>query len=224
MATRQKKNGSEATKSSATRDRILAAAAKILSRKGYSETRLTDIADVAELRAPAVYYYFDSREDLIAEVMAVGQRRLREHVESALAVLPGGITPMDRICAAVRAHLQVELQLSDFATAVTRNMGQLPDDVRGRLRAEGGEYIMLWRRLLDEARAAGDVRADIDLRAARMLVMGALNWTPEWWNPDHGSLADVIKTAQSLVRNGLGTAVSSTEVSSTTQSQLGQSF
>jgi AcrR family transcriptional regulator len=189
---------------SATRERILAAAARILSAKGYSETRLSDIAASAELRAPAVYYYFDSREALIAEVMAVGQRRLREHVESALTGLPPTTAPMDRIAAAVQAHLQVELQLSDFATAVTRNIGQLPDEVRDRLRAEGAEYIGLWRGLLDAARRAGVMRPDLDLRAARMLVMGALNWTTEWWNPEHGSLAAVVQTAQSLVRHGLG--------------------
>lgn len=187
-----------------TRDRILAAAAKVLSVKGYSETRLGDIAGVAELRAPAVYYYFDSRESLIAEVMAVGQRRLREHVETALGALPADADPLDRICAAVGAHLQVELELSDFATAVTRNMGQLPDDVRGRLRAEGIEYTVLWRNLLDDARAAGVIRPDVDLRAARLLIMGALNWALEWWHPEHGPLTEVIKTAQSLVRHGLG--------------------
>ncbi|GAB3385565.1 TetR/AcrR family transcriptional regulator [Amycolatopsis echigonensis] len=204
MAGHKRKRDSEPAKSSATRERILAAAAKVLSHKGYSETRLTDIAEVAQLRAPAVYYYFDSREALIAEVMAVGQSRLRDHVETALAALPPDLDPMDRICAAVQAHLQVELQLSDFATAVTRNMGQLPDDVRGRLRQEGGEYISLWRGLLEAARSTGAIRGDLDLRAARMLIMGALNWTPEWWNPEQGSLAGVVATAQSLVRNGLG--------------------
>lgn len=201
MAIRQNKDAVENT--SATRDRILAAAARILSTKGYSETRLADIADQAELRAPAMYYYFSSREALITEVMAVGQRRLREHVESALAGLPPDTAPMDRICTAVQAHLQVELQLSDFATAVTRNLGQLPDEVRAPLRADGIQYIALWRELLEAALAAGVIRPDLDLRAARMLVMGALNWTAEWWDPELGSLAGVIDTAQSLVRHGL---------------------
>jgi TetR/AcrR family transcriptional regulator, cholesterol catabolism regulator len=202
MATWQIKNGTET--SSATRDRILAAAAQVLSTKGYSGARLADIAGCAQLQPPAVYYYFDSREALIAEVMAVGQRRLREHVESALAALPAGTAPLDRIDAAVRAHLEVELELSDFATAVTRNLGQLPDAVRGPLRAAGSEYIALWRRLLESAQAAGAIRPGLDLRAARMLVMGALNWTPEWWDPKLGPLSAVIETAQSLVRHGLG--------------------
>lgn len=204
MTSRGKATSDDAAKSSKTRERILSAAAQVLSVKGYSETRLSDIAEIAELRAPAVYYYFASRDELISEVMAVGQHRLREHVESALSALPEDTEPMDRICVAVQAHLQVELELSDFATAVTRNLGQLPDEARSRLRAEGGEYITLWRQLLEQARAAGGIRADLDLRAARQLIMGALNWMPEWWNPQHGSLSNVIATAQSLVCHGIG--------------------
>lgn len=190
---------------SATRERILAAAARILSERGYSHTRLSDVAAAAGLRTPALYYYFSSREVLISEVMAVGQLRLREHVERELAYLPAGTRPMDQIAAAVRAHLEVELQLSEFATAVTRNIGQLPDSVRGPLRAASAEYIALWRRLLESARDHGEIRPELDLRAARMLVMGALNWTPEWWNPRLGPLEGVIETAQSVVRHGLGT-------------------
>jgi TetR/AcrR family transcriptional regulator, cholesterol catabolism regulator len=36
-----------------------------------------------------------------------------------------------------------------------------------------------------------------------MLVLGALNWAAEWWNPRRGSLEVVVRTAQSLVRHGL---------------------
>lgn len=188
-----------------TRDRILSAAAEVLSRSGYSETRLSDIAELAEVRAPAVYHYFPSREALIAEVMAVGQQRLREHVEKALAELPQQADPMERICAAVAAHLQVALGLSEFATAVTRNLGQLPEDIRRLLRAETATYMDLWRTLLDDAQQAGAIRPELELRAARMLVIGALNWAPEWWDPRQGALTTVISTAQSLVRTGLGT-------------------
>jgi len=186
-----------------TRERILTAAAKVLSVKGYSGTRLTDIADVAMLRAPAVYHYFASREELVAEVMAVGQQRLREYVTTVLDTLPPDTTPMDRICAAVEAHLLVTLGLSDFATAATRNSGQLPEELRSRQQVAGRQYLSIWQELLYQAHEAGEIRADLDLRAARMLVIGALNWTPEWWDSQRGSLDVVVRTAQGLVRNGL---------------------
>ena len=189
--------------SSTTRERILVATAQLLSEKGYAGTRLSDVAEVAGLQAPAIYYYFPSREELIAEVMTTGHIRLLEHVERVLAALPVDSTPMDKICAAIAGHLEVELQLSEFATAVIRNAGQLPEDMRNRIHDVGVGYETLWRNLLAEAQACGQVRSDIDIRAARMLILGALNWTVEWWKSDKGAVANIIHTAQTLVRDGL---------------------
>jgi hypothetical protein len=62
----------------------------------------------------------------------------------------------------------------------------------------------MWRKLLQDADNAGLLRPDLDPMAARMMVLGALNWAAEWWNPRRGSLDTVVRTAQSLVRNGLG--------------------
>ena len=64
----------------------------------------------------------------------------------------------------------------------------------------------MWRKLLQDAANAGLLRPDLDPMAARMLVLGALNWAAEWWNPRRGSLDAVVRTAQSLVRHGLGRA------------------
>lgn len=186
-----------------SRARILAAAAAVLSEKGYAAARLTDIADIAELRAPAVYYYFPSREALVAEVMITGQQWVRRHVGEALARLPGDVTALDRICAAIDAHLRVELELSDFATAVTRNAGQLPPDVRAHVGRESAEYHALWRGLLLAGQADGSIRPDLDAGSARMLIIGALNWAPEWWSNTKEPIDSLIKTAQSFVRAGL---------------------
>ncbi|MBF6149535.1 TetR/AcrR family transcriptional regulator [Nocardia nova] len=187
----------------ATRERILAAAAHILSRRGVAGTRLADIAAHAELRAPAVYYYFRSRNELIAEVMREGQRRVREHVQHTITSAPPGAPVVELIDAAVEAHLRIELGMSDFASAVTRNAGQLPPEIVESLRLESTAYHAIWRTLLERLAESGELRPGLDIGIARMLVIGALNWTAEWWNPDHGSLDSLVATAQSIVRNSV---------------------
>ncbi|WP_064444726.1 TetR/AcrR family transcriptional regulator [Rhodococcus sp. YH3-3] len=196
--------GPSDSKSARTRTRILDAAAHILSIKGYSGTRLTDVADHAELQAPAIYYYFPSREDLIEEVMWVGIADMREHLRSTLDKVDSDKTPMDRIMIAVEAHLRHELEISDYTTASIRNAGQLPENMRERQKAEEAKYGEIWRKLFKDALDEGEIRPDIDIRVARMLVMGALNWAAEWWNPRRGSLDVVVQTAQSIVRAGIG--------------------
>jgi AcrR family transcriptional regulator len=191
------------SKSARTRERILDAAAHVLSRKGYAGTRLTDVADQANIQAPAIYYYFPSRDDLIEEVMWSGIAHMRDHVAEVLAGLKPGADPLERIDAAVEAHLRYSLEISDYTTASIRNAGQVPEKTRIRYAAEAARYGDTWRKLLQDAASVGAMRSDLDPMVARMMVLGALNWAAEWWNPRRGSLDAVVRTSQSLVRYGL---------------------
>jgi TetR/AcrR family transcriptional regulator, cholesterol catabolism regulator len=78
------------SKSVRTRQRILDATATVLASQGYAGTRLTAIAALAGVRAPAVYCYFDSRESLVEEVVTVGMVRNLGHVRAALDAMPTG--------------------------------------------------------------------------------------------------------------------------------------
>lgn len=196
----------EISKSARTRRRILNAAAHVLSVKGYAGTRLSDVAEYAELQAPAIYYYFPSRDDLIEEVMYAGIAAMREHLRGVLAELPPETSPMDRLLAAVEAHLRHELQLSDYASASIRNAGQIPDRLRARQLKEEASYGRIWRRLFEDARTNGQLRSDLDARLAQLLVIGALNWSAEWFDPRRSSVETVVSNAQALVRNGLSPA------------------
>lgn len=191
------------SKSARTRARILDAAAHVLSIKGYAGTRLSDVAAYAEIQAPAIYYYFPSRDDLIEEVMYAGIAEMTKHLRQVLDALPPETSPIDRMLAAVEAHLRHELELSNFATASIRNSGQIPERLRARQLAESERYGRIWRRLIDNIAADGQLREDLDPRIAQLLIMGALNWTAEWWDPRRGSLEAVVENAQSIVRHGL---------------------
>jgi len=194
------------SKSARTRSRILNAAAHILSVKGYAGTRLSDVAEYAELQAPAIYYYFASRDDLIEEVMYAGIADMRKHLQGVLDALPPEASPMDKILAAVEAHLRHELELSDYASASIRNAGQIPERLRARQLKEEAAYGRIWRRLFDDARTDGQLRRDLDARHAQLLVLGALNWSAEWFDPRRSSLDTIVSNAQVLVRNGLSPA------------------
>lgn len=197
--------GSDASesKSARTRTRILDAAAHVLSKKGYAGMRLSDVAEYAELQAPAIYYYFPSREDLIEEVMWAGIADMRDHLINVLASASSELTPMDKIMLGIEAHLRHELEISDYTTASIRNAGQLPENIRKRQVAEEARYGEVWRKLFKEAAAAGQISEDFDLYIAQMLVFGALNWTAEWWNPRRGSVETVVQMAQRFVKAGL---------------------
>ncbi len=187
-----------------TRQRILDSAAKVLRRKGLVATRLSDIAREAKVQAPAIYYYFDSREDLIVEVIMYGATSSYDLVEGVLGTLSDEFSPLDRILVAVETHLRNALQISDFTLAATRNIGQLPESLLAKPDAERQRYGALWRRLIQDAVDAGQCHAGLNPTVSLLLVLGALNYTTEWFDEERGSVDAVVHAAQLLIRNGIG--------------------
>jgi AcrR family transcriptional regulator len=196
-------NMTSESKSVLTRSRILDAAARVLSEQGYAGLRLTDVAAAAELQAPAIYYYYASRDALIEEVMWSGIADMREHVAAVLDGLPDGTSPVARLLAAAEAHLRHALEISDYTTASIRNAGQVPMAIRKRQILEEERYGEIWRRLINDIAREGLLRPELDLYIAQMMVLGSLNWAVEWWNPRRGSIESVVANAQSIIRHGL---------------------
>ena len=211
MAARSKNDSSPSSsnekaaesKSALTRARILDAAAHVLSAKGYAGLRLTDVAAEAEIQAPAIYYYYASKDELVEEVMWAGIADMREHVAAALDALPDGTPSLDRLLTAAEVHLRHALEISDYTTASIRNAGQVPLSIRKRQIVEEERYGEVWRRLINDLAREGRLRPELDMYIAQMLVLGALNWAVEWWNPRRGSLDAVVANAQSFIRHGI---------------------
>ncbi|MGE0221379.1 TetR/AcrR family transcriptional regulator [Mycolicibacterium sp.] len=191
------------SKSAQTRARILDAAAQVLSAKGYAGLRLTDVAAQADIQAPAIYYYYTSRDELIEEVMWSGIADMRDHVTAVLDDLPDGTSALDRLLTATEAHLRHALEISDYTTAAIRNAGQVPLAIRKRQILEEERYGEVWRTLINDLARDGQLRPELDLYIAQMLVLGALNWAVEWWHPRRGSIEAVVANAQSVIRHGL---------------------
>jgi TetR/AcrR family transcriptional regulator, cholesterol catabolism regulator len=190
-------------KSERTRERILDAAAACFRERGFAATRLSDIADRASLQAPSLYYHFASKEELIEEVLALGVTRTYEHVRAAVEAVPGE-DPLGRLRAAIEAHVEMVLETGNYSAANLRLYGQMPDDIRRRLQKTQRRVGRYWNELLVAARDAGAIRPDLNLSAARMLILGALNWTAEWYQPG-GALtpSEVAAEATAIVLEGL---------------------
>lgn len=194
---------SATAKSEATRARVIDAGARVLAREGYSGTRLTDVAREAEIQAPAIYYYFSSREDLIEVVAETGAQLLLEHVTAALDALAPDLGPLERLDAVAEAHIRFTMTSTEYARAVLRGTEQFPADTPLRHVAVMRRYHRLWSSLLREAQDQGLIDSSVDLTVARHLSLGALNSAMEWWKPGRTSITTVVTQTRFLLRHGL---------------------
>jgi AcrR family transcriptional regulator len=170
-------------KSDLTRQRILDAAARVFRDKGYAGARLTDIAEAAGMQAGSLYYHFASREELVEEVLRAGVQQAYDYMRGAVEGLPPDASGIERLRAAVTAHLLAVVELGDYTSANIRIFGQIPEEIRKRHLRDQRKFGAYLGKLLEAARDAGEIRSDLDLSVVRMLVFGALNWTVEWYEP-----------------------------------------
>lgn len=86
---------------------IIAAAEDELVESGVAGTTLAAVGDRVGLSKGALYYYVDSRDDLLAMVLDDGLRAIRAEAE-ALAI--DAADPVERLAAFARAHVRCAVE------------------------------------------------------------------------------------------------------------------
>ena len=191
------------SKSAATRQRILDAAARAFRQKGYAATRLVDIAAAADTKAGSMYYHFDSKNQLLEEVLKRGLRRVSEAVRTRVAGLPPQASHRARLVVAVEAHLGFVLRYDDYASANIRLFGQMPAAIRRRHIRKHRVYAAYWQGLLEAAQEAGEIGRDVDLSLARLSLFGMMNWSLEWYRPGRLGIAELAANMCATLFDGI---------------------
>lgn len=190
-------------KSQKSRDAILRSAAALFRNQGYSATTLRQIAGLAKTKAGSIYYHFDSKEEIVEEVLERGLQHVVESVKTAVK-LAGSATHRRRIGLAIEAHLMALLESSEFTSANIRIYGQLPEHLKKAHRPLRRAYAKYWDKLFLDARRAGAIRADIEIVPLRIFVLGALNWTIEWFRLDSKQdVLDLARRTELLIFDGV---------------------
>ncbi len=188
---------------SSTRSIILQHAARLLRENGYAAVSLRQIAAEANIKAGSIYYHFESKEEILHHVLEEGLRVIVQEVNKAVAQLPAGTPFRERLRAVIRSHLHGLLQVGDFSSANIRIYGQVPPDVRKRHHVARRAFADWWDGFLEQAVAEGSLRSNLDLSIIRVFIVGALNWTVEWYDPEKGSFDKLADQLYTIIADGL---------------------
>jgi AcrR family transcriptional regulator len=104
-------DGPTATARPPKRERLIAAACEVIYRQGVERATLADIAEAADVPVGNVYYYFKTKDDIIAGVAAA----YVQHFQSAVADLQRQYrTPKTRLKALVRFLAEQRNMIADY--------------------------------------------------------------------------------------------------------------
>ncbi len=174
-----------------SRTRILDESARLFRQKGYAAVSLRAIADAANMKAGSVYYHFSSKEEIVIAVLNKGVKVVHDEVAAGIERLPDDASADDLIRSGIVNHLKALLEFSNYTSANVRIYGQVPESVRDANRIVRLEYEACWNQILKTAVKKGGVRQGVDLKVFRMLLIGSLNATLEWFDPFKGEVKNL---------------------------------
>jgi TetR/AcrR family transcriptional regulator, cholesterol catabolism regulator len=182
---------------------ILEAAAAIFHDKGFAATSTQDIADRVGMYKGSLYYYVDSKEDILYRI---GRKVYTDLKRKQAAAAEADAPPLERLRAFIRTHiLHTASNLAETA-AFYGDFRSFTGDRRIEIIALRDEYEASFRRILSGAQADGSIR-EIDVKLVSLSVLGMMNSVYLWYQPSGRLSADQVADALAeLVIQGLLTS------------------
>ena len=192
-------DSTEVERASGARGTILQVAATLFSTKGYAESGLREIAEQAGIRASTVYHHFASKERIYEEIIRIAIDGIADAIDHDLRLLAPDATPRLRIETCIAAHLRALHANQPFTSTNAQSRIKLPAEINLVIGPMRERYSNFWRDMLDEARAAGWIKPELETRMLRPLILGTLNRTVAWFDPARGPLDALIRTMTTML-------------------------
>lgn len=146
-------------------------AAELAARRGFHTIGMADIGAEAGIVGSGVYRHFDSKDAILVALLDRVMDRLQEGAARILTEAPDDATAMSAL---VADHVRVAIEDRSVLAVYHREVHNLPEEDRRRLRRLQRHYIEDWVGVLAPLRP--DL-ADGELRLAVHAAIGAIQST-----------------------------------------------
>jgi AcrR family transcriptional regulator len=179
---------------------VLDAATAVFYEKGYQAATLQDVASRVRLLAPSLYYYINTKEDLLFAVLERAHRIAMEQI-----VEPPSL-------AAASAEVRLAAFIRRWMKGTYPPEGRILDRDLRFLSTKRRTEVISWRDRLDhfvrdivrQGIEEGTFDPSVEPSVAASTVFVVLNSTPAWWKPSGPlSYEDLAEWYVSLFLKGL---------------------
>lgn len=159
---------------------LIRGAARLFRRKGFDATSTRDIAAAAGMQSGSPFYHFKSKQALLFAVMEEGMRHAIERQNRAMQAAAGQ-DAAQQLRVLIRNHFEVLLGPgNDFIPVLLYEARSITSRQRAALAELRTTYEGAWDPVLRTLHADRRLKADVKL--ARLMIFGALNWSVQWFD------------------------------------------
>lgn len=193
-------NSLSAEGSAAKLEKLLSVAADLMAVQGYDQTSVRDVARETGFSLAGMYYYFQSKEDLLFQIQ---HRTFASLLEEQEGIISSGGSAEERLCQFVQNHLSFYTRHFSEMKVCTFEMHSLKDERYTTIESLRRQNFKIAMEIVREI-VKDSGRPDDGGEAVRhytLFIFGMLNWIFMWFDPDRD--APLEKLSDELVHLAL---------------------
>lgn len=169
-------------KAAKKKEDILRSASLVISRQGFHNTTLEDIAAELLMTKGSLYYYFKNKEEIIFHCHDLILSEAMEQMESIYHEDLLSIKKMEK---AIKTHLGIAIQEKEIFNLIVKPEQIFSEENIEAIIKKRDEYASLFDKILEQGAEREEFKLP-NLKMARMIILGATNWVQVWYSPNGG--------------------------------------
>ena len=150
---------------------------------------MRDIAKDVGILPGSLYAHIESKEALLVEIVLTGTKSFQS-IQEMIAMSKESATELMRI--AIKEHINIVAENPEKCLIVFHQWRYLNTTNRALAVSMRRKYAESFNSIVKKGIASGEFSPELDKRIAVFAILGALNWTPEWFSTKGAEKADEI--------------------------------
>jgi len=158
--------------------KIIAAATKIFSQKGFFKAKVSEIAREAGIADGTVYIYFKHKDDILISLF---EEKMQEVLDNMKGQIDQETDPLKKIERFALVHLQLIEDHQDIAEIIQVELRQSSMFMKNYHNTKFLEYLNIISSIIQEGKEKGVIREDVMPGIAKRAFFGALDEMSRFW-------------------------------------------
>ena len=161
-------------------DQLLETATLLFKEKGYHNTSMQDLADALGMQKGSLYYYINSKEELLRELLEQATSILGAHIDEIYAA---DLSASEKLRRALENHGQAIMDHLNLVTVYLQEYRSLPLERLEEVLVAREHYEERLMQILQDGITSGEFNP-VDVKMTVFGFLGMLNWTHQWFSPE----------------------------------------
>ncbi|GAB6171243.1 TetR/AcrR family transcriptional regulator [Paradesulfitobacterium aromaticivorans] len=162
------------------REDIIQAAAELFHRKGFHGTSIGDIAKEVGLPKGGLYYYIESKEELLFEITTRGIRNVLPVLKQ---IKESDLEPAEKLVQAVKNNTNMLAAYQEYVSVFLQERNSLLPEHYQKYIKDRDEVEWIFRDIIQQGVDKGIFR-QTNVKVITFAVLGMCNWITQWYRPD----------------------------------------